>query len=160
MDSRSNAEGIGGLGVIIEMLLAGNFRDVKLALPLALALISELCPIMLVLGARPWKPFRVWFCEKLEHAEEMVDRIPAPGSLALLALTRIFRNDPDMRGRRLARNRRQQEHEDLRREFQTFEDEATLRSEAQSSWPDVWRVLNRGNGHHATEPDRTKEEAQ
>jgi hypothetical protein len=127
-----NAVGIGGLGVMVEMLLAGNFKDVKLVVPLALALVSELCVILLVLGTRPWRPVRVWLWEKVEHAEETIDRANA-----------------EARTQRRARNRRRQEQETVEQELRELHSEAVLRSNAARSWTghEEHGSAN-GNGHH------------
>jgi hypothetical protein len=151
-----NAAGVGGIGVVIEMILAGDFKDVKLAVPLTLALISELCPILLVLGGRPWKPCRTWSREKLEHVEDTVDRMPALLPLCLLALKRgLFKDDVARRERRLECNRRRQEHDELQRELSELEDETEARDEIYNR---LWSQLRRsasGNGKQQPEAGAT-----
>lgn len=112
-----NAVGSGGLGVIVEMLLAGDFKDVKLAVPLALALISELCVIILVLGTRPWRSVRLWLWEKWEHAEDSIDRLNA-----------------EARAQRRARNRRRREQEVVQEELRELHRDSVLRDDAMRSW--------------------------
>jgi hypothetical protein len=124
-----NAVGVGGLGVLMEMLLAGEFNH-RLVLPLCLAAISEYTVVLLVLGARPWRPCRLWLQEKVENVEDSFDRLTK-----------------DARAGRRERNRRRQQQEMLEREFDEFRDQVSLRARATYAWRENRPAPANGNGH-------------
>lgn len=124
-----NAAGVGGLSALAEMLLAGEVSH-QLVLPLTLAAISEYTVIVLVLGARPWRSSRLWFHEKVEHAEDSLDR-----------LSRAARH------LRRERNRRRHQHEMLEEEFADLGEQISLRTRANGAWRREGTASVNGNGH-------------
>jgi hypothetical protein len=124
-----NAAGVGGLSALAEMLLAGKLSH-QLMLPLTLAAISEYTVIILVLGARPWRPSRLWFHEKVEHVEESLDH--------LSRAARIGRRE---------RNHRRHQHEMLEEELADLGEQISLRTRANGTWRREGTSSTNANGH-------------
>jgi hypothetical protein len=144
------AQGIGGLGAMTELILAGELTHPKVALPLGLGAFCQYAVVILMLGTRPWRSVSVWARERLEHLEAAVETTPALLPLLWRMTKRVVKDDPKAWEERSQCYRRKRNLEEVRYGI----DELTAQeSQLQQRYAELLRrstVSNGAGNHRAT----------